>query len=171
MADDRADPIRLLCLDVDGVLTDGGIRLDDRGVERKRFHARDGVGLRIWLALGHEVALLTGRAGRAARHRARELGIRHVIQGSTDKAADFADLLDALGLAASQAAMIGDDLPDLRVMRLAGYPIAVADAVPEVRQMAAFVTTCPGGQGAVREAVEHLLKTQGRWNEALSMFG
>lgn len=163
--------IRLLVLDVDGVLTDGAIQLDDTGRELKRFHVRDGAGLRIWARLGNATAIVTGRSGGAVRHRAAELGIRHVFQGVADKQKQFGRLLDDLDLDASQAAVIGDDLGDLPVMRLAGYPIAVADAVREVREIAEYVTTRPGGQGAVREAVEHLLKARGEWSDALALFG
>lgn len=171
MVANLVENIELICLDVDGVLTDGGIHIDDLGRETKRFHVRDGLGLRLWQHLGGEVAIITGRSGAAVRHRAGELGINHVFQGSRDKVADFGHLLDDLDLAASQAAFIGDDLPDLPVMRLAGYPIAVADAAREVRDIAEYVTTRPGGLGAVREAVEHLLKAQDRWDEALELFG
>ena len=171
MADPATDLIQLICLDVDGVLTDGGIYLDDQGVETKRFHVRDGLGLNIWKKLGGELAIITGRSGLAVRHRADELGIEHVFQGSTDKVADFGRLLNDLGLTASQAAMIGDYLPDLPVLRLCGYPMAVADAAREVREEADYITTRPGGLGAVREAVEHLLKAQDRWDEALELFG
>ncbi len=163
--------IELLCLDVDGVMTDGGIVLDDRGAETKRFHVRDGTGIRIWKRLGYEVALITGREGGAVRARAGELGIGHVIQGSQDKGRSFADLLRELGLDAARAAILADDLPDLPIMRRAGYAMAVADASPEVRELAAFVTTSPGGQGAVREAIEHLLRAKDRWDEAVALFG
>ena len=162
--------IELLCLDVDGVLTDGGILLDDRGLETKRFHVRDGTGLRIWQRLGYEVCLITGRDGEALRHRVAELGITHVVQGSRDKGAAFDKILGTLGLAARQAAMLADDLPDLPIMKRAGYAMAVADAVDEVRARARFVTGRPGGHGAVREAIEHLLKEKGRWDEALRLF-
>ncbi|MHC4416252.1 MAG: KdsC family phosphatase [Planctomycetota bacterium] len=163
--------IELLCLDVDGVMTDGGIRLDDHGVETKRFHVRDGTGIRLWMRLGYEVALITGRSGMAVRHRADELGIEHLIQGSRDKGKDFERLLGNLALTAPQAAILADDLPDLPVMRRAGYAMAVADAVPEVLAEAAFVTSVPGGHGAVREAVEHLLKAKDRWVQAVGLLG
>ena len=163
--------IQLLCLDVDGVLTDGSIVIDDQGVESKRFHVRDGTGLRMWMRMGGRVALITGRRGMAVRHRADELGIRYLIQGSTDKLADFRGLLEQLELKASQAAMLGDDLPDLPIMRLCGYPMAVADAVPEVRAIARFVTVHPGGHGAARETVEHLLQASDRLEEARKIFG
>lgn len=164
-------PIALLVLDVDGVLTDGSILIDDHGCETKRFHVRDGTGIAIWRRLGGEVAIITGRSGRAVGHRAVELGVRHVVQGVADKADAFGTLLDELDIAASASAAMGDDLPDLPMLRLAGYPIAVADAVPEVRALAEFVTVRPGGRGAVREAIEHLLKAASRWDEALAWYG
>ncbi len=162
--------VELLCLDVDGVMTNGGIMLDDDGVETKRFHVRDGTGLKIWMRLGYQVALITGRSGRALEHRARELGIAHVTQGSRDKAAAFESLLGELSLSPEQAAILADDLPDLPIMDRAGYAMAVADAVEEVRARAAFVTSRAGGDGAVREAVEHLLKAKDRWREAVEFF-
>ncbi len=171
MSNDAAAEIELLCLDVDGVMTDGGIRLDDNGVETKRFHVRDGTGIRLWIRLGYHVALVTGRSGKALQHRAAELDIRHVIQASTDKARALDELLKELSLTPAQAAVLGDDLPDLPMMRRAGYAMAVADAVPEIRQAAKFITTRAGGDGAVREAVEHLLKAKRRWGEAVDLFG
>lgn len=171
MPDDAAArKIRLLVLDVDGVLSDGLIHIDGRGVESKTFHARDGAGIAIWRKLGHEVAIITGRSSMTVQHRADELGIPHVFQGVRDKMKVLGTLLNELGLAASEAAAMGDDLPDLPMLRLAGYPIAVADAAREVRDMATFVTLRPGGRGAVREAIEHLLKAQERWAEALALF-
>ncbi len=171
MSNNAAAGIDLLCLDVDGVMTDGSINLDDGGVETKRFHVRDGTGIRIWTRLGYHLALITGRSGEALGHRAAELDIRHVIQASTDKARSLQELLDELSLTPSQAAILGDDLPDLPMMRKAGYAMAVADAVEEVQQAAAFVTTRAGGDGAVREAVEHLLRAKGRWGEAVDLYG
>ena len=170
MSENAAADVELLCLDVDGVMTDGSIRLDDNAVETKRFHVRDGTGIRIWSRLGYHVALITGRSGQAVRHRAAELGIEHVIQASTDKAASLDTILNKLSLEPAQAAILGDDLPDLPMLRKAGYPMAVADAVAEVLQVAAFVTTHAGGDGAVREAIEHLLSAKGRWNEAVDLF-
>jgi len=165
-----ATVIRLICLDVDGVLTDGGISLDDHAVETKRFHVRDGAGMRIWKKLGGELAVITGRRGMAVRHRLNELGIKHFFQGVDHKAAAFGELLNDLDLKASQAAMIGDDLADLPILRLCGYPMAVSDACAEVRAIAEFTTVRPGGTGAVREAIEHLLKEQGRWEDAVELF-
>ena len=169
-ADRAAENVRLLVLDVDGVMTDGIIQIDDRGVETKRFHARDGLGIKTWIALEYETAIITGRQGMAVRHRAAELGIRHVFQGVDRKVEPFGELLRDLDLVASDAAVIGDDLADLPLLHLAGYPMAVADAAEEVRRAADFVTVRPGGRGAVREAIEHLLKAAGRWEDALALF-
>src|SRR5262245_49861841 len=105
MDHDQAENVQLLCLDVDGVMTDGSIMMDDLGVESKRFHVRDGTGIKLWMKLGYEVAIITGRRGMAVRHRANELGIHHVLQGSLDKLEDFGALLAASGLVASQTAM------------------------------------------------------------------
>lgn len=162
--------IRLLCLDVDGVLTDGGISIDDAGHEQKRFHVRDGAAMRMWSRLGLEIAVITGRNGMALRHRLRELGVRHVISGSKEKGGAFEGLLSELGMKAEDAAMIGDDLPDLPILRRCGLPVAVRDASPEVISVARFVTARPGGSGAVRDTVEHILKAQGRWDDAVRLF-
>jgi 3-deoxy-D-manno-octulosonate 8-phosphate phosphatase (KDO 8-P phosphatase) len=162
--------IRLLCLDVDGVLTDGGISIDDAGHEQKRFHVRDGAAMRMWARLGYETAVITGRNGMALRHRLRELGVRHVISGSKEKGGAFDGLLAEIGIGADEAAMIGDDLPDLPILRRCGMPIAVRDASQEVLDVAKFVTPRPGGSGAVRDAVEHILKAQDRWIDAVRLF-
>ncbi len=162
--------IELLCLDVDGVLTDGSIMLDDHGNETKRFNARDGLGIRLWMKMGFYVAIITGRSGMAVTHRASELGITHIYQGVKDKGAAFQELLSELGLHPEETAVLADDLPDLPMMRAAGYAMAVGDSVSEVRYAAAFVTVRPGGKGAVREVVEHLLKAKGRWDEAIALF-
>ncbi len=166
----RAESVRLLCLDVDGVLTDGTVALDDLGHETKRFNAKDGLGISLWRKLGGEVAVITGRAGLAVRHRLEELGVRHLYSGSHDKLHDLRSAAEACGVPLEAVAFVGDDLPDLPAMRACGYPVAVHDAAQEVRDAAAFVTAAPGGRGAVREAVEHLLRTQNRWNDALAMF-
>lgn len=159
--------LRLLCLDVDGVLTDGGILIDDRGHETKRFHVHDGAGLRMWRSLGLEVAVITGRRGMALRHRLEELGIRIVVGGAGNKVEVFERIAGELGVDASQAAMVGDDLPDLALLRACGYPVAVPDAVAEVKAVARYVTTRPGGNGAVRDAIDHLLRAMGRYDEAV----
>ena len=170
MSTARPEHVRLLCLDVDGVLTDGSINIDDNGKETKRFHVRDGSGIKMWTALGYDVAIITGRRGTAVRHRANELGLKYVLQGVADKAVALRELLDDLRVDPDEAAAVGDDLPDLPMLRNVGYPIAVSDAAAEVRDLAAFTTLRPGGYGAVREVVEHLIKARGRWDDALAVF-
>jgi 3-deoxy-D-manno-octulosonate 8-phosphate phosphatase (KDO 8-P phosphatase) len=162
--------VTLLCLDVDGVLTDGGIHIDDHGVETKRFHVRDGAGIRMWRRLGGEVAVITGRRSGSLRHRLAELGVRHVVQGAGHKGEALEELCAELRVEPRRCAMIGDDLPDLPALRVCGYPMAVFDAAAEVKALAQFVTVRPGGVGAVREAIEHLLRAQGRWAEALALW-
>ncbi|MFZ7112727.1 MAG: KdsC family phosphatase [Desulfatiglandales bacterium] len=164
------DRIKLLVLDVDGVLTDGRIILNDHGEEIKRFHARDGVGLSLLMAAGIDVAVITGRISGVVQHRARELGITEIHQGVKDKAAIFFDLLQRKGLEKAEVCVVGDDLPDLPMFRLAGLAVAVADAALEVREAATVVTKRRGGLGAVREVCELILKTQGKWENALYSF-
>jgi 3-deoxy-D-manno-octulosonate 8-phosphate phosphatase (KDO 8-P phosphatase) len=159
----RCAPIELLLLDVDGVLTDGGIIYADEGEELKQFHVRDGSGLKFWQLAGKRAAILTGRTSRVVDVRAREIGIAPVIQGAADKLAAFRDLLGQLALTPEQVCFVGDDLPDLPVLRACGLAIAVADACPEVRLAAHHVTRTRGGKGAVREGIELVLRAQGRW--------
>lgn len=166
----RAAGVTLLVLDVDGVLTDGSIVYDDAGHEIKSFHVRDGVGIRSWQRLGFMAAILTGRGGGAVERRAEELGISLLRQGSSDKGAAFLEMCREAGVEPRDAAFVGDDWPDLAPMRACGYPIAVADAAEAVRSIAAFVTSTPGGRGAVREAVEHLLEARGLLTEARAMY-
>lgn len=165
-----AQTTTVLCLDVDGVLTDGSLYIDDHGNEMKRFHVRDGSGVRMWMLMGYEVVIITGRSGMAVRHRANELGVRMVIQGAADKESAFHDALKQLGASAKQVAIVADDVPELPIIRAAGYAIAVADAVDEVQRACDFVTDRPGGHAAVREAIEHLLKSRGQWDEAVKRF-
>lgn len=161
--DHAPEDVKLLCLDVDGVLTDGSILIDDHGVETKRFFVRDGTALRAWQRAGGVVAIITGRSGEAVQRRAVELGIDLIRSGVARKGPVFDELIAELGLAASEAAMVGDDLPDLAVLDRCGYPVAVQDAAPEVKAAARLVTKAPGGRGAVREVVEHLLVARGVW--------
>ena len=168
MDPETAGGIRLLCLDVDGVLTDGRLVFDNSGNELKRFHVRDGLGIRLWLEAGHEVAIISSRSSEAVTRRAGELGISHVHQGCTDKLAALESVCTATGVAPAQAAAMGDDLPDLPVLNAVAMPIAVSDAAPEVRDAATWVTETPGGHGAVREVIERLLSSQGCWDELLT---
>jgi YrbI family 3-deoxy-D-manno-octulosonate 8-phosphate phosphatase len=162
--------IRLLVCDVDGVLTDGRIIYDSTGAETKQFHVRDGSGLKYWQRAGHAVALLSGRSCRTTERRAEELGIGIVHQGVKDKWPVMERILDAAGCTADEAAYVGDDLPDLPVMYRVGCPVAVADAVAEVRAAACRVTTLGGGQGAVRETIEWILRAQGRWDTIMARY-
>ena len=163
----RAQNIRLLILDVDGVLTDGRLYFDAKGEALKVFHVRDGHGIKQAQRAGIEVALLSGRRSDAAYHRAKELGINRFHEGLRDKVAVMQEIMAAMGIEASQVAMVGDDLVDLPIMSRAGLAVAVADAVPEVLAAAQWVTTNPGGRGAVREVCDLLLKAQGKWGEVV----
>jgi 3-deoxy-D-manno-octulosonate 8-phosphate phosphatase (KDO 8-P phosphatase) len=162
----RCEPIRLLVLDVDGVLTDGRITYTDDGVEIKSFHVRDGSGLVLWQRAGRQVAIISGRTSRAVEVRATELGIKLLDQGRADKQQALHDLLTTLDVPPEQVCAVGDDLPDLPLLRVCGLAVAVADACAEVRAAAHFVTMVPGGYGAVREVVEMVLRAQGLWNVA-----
>jgi len=159
-----AKGIELILLDVDGVLTDGSVVYLDDGTELKRFHVRDGSGLKLWHTAGKRSAIVSGRKSGVVERRAAELGIGPVLQGRDDKLAAFAEVLAATGLRPEQVCAIGDDLPDVPVLRRCGLAVAVADACPELRAVADYVTASPGGRGAVREAIEWLLKLDGRWD-------
>ena len=163
--------IRLLVLDVDGVLTDGTILIDDEGRHYRRFHLRDGMGVVLWKAAGRQVALLTAKRSKSTQARAAMLGIELLEEGSRDKLPGLERILAATGIPAEQTAFMGDDLLDLAVMRRVGYPMTVADGADEAREIARYVTHQSGGQAAVREAIEHLLKREGAWEEALRSIG
>src|SRR5215469_4426732 len=143
--DARCAPIELLIADVDGVLTDGVIAIGADGAEVKRFHVRDGLGYALWHRAGKQSAILSGRCAAAVERRAAELSIAHVLQGHDAKAGPFRDLMRRLGLEPGQVCYIGDDLPDLPVLRAVGLAACPADAVPEVRGIAHFVTRSSGG--------------------------
>lgn len=166
----RMRAVRLLVCDVDGVLTDGGMWMTSDGREAKRFSARDGLGLSLAAAAGLKTAFLTARRSSVVARRARECGVPLVIQGRRDKGPAFAELCRRAGVPAAAAAYVGDDLVDLPALRQAGLAVAVADAAPEVRDEADFVTTARGGHGAVREVIERLFKAQGRWSQAIAPF-
>lgn len=162
--------VSALLLDVDGVLTDGRIIYDDAGVETKRFHVRDGLGVRLLMDAGIAVGIVTGRSGAALQHRCRDLGIDLVLDGVSDKAAALAAIQDREGHPLERMAFAGDDLPDLPAMVRAGVALAVADAAPEVRDRADAVTDRPGGRGAVREICEAILRARDQWEAALNRF-
>ena len=149
--------IRLLALDVDGVLTDGRLYYGLQGEALKVFHVRDGAGLKQLCAAGMVVAVISGRRSPMTRRRCRELGIRHVIQGVADKQVALQRLCMRLAIEPAECACIGDDTPDVPMMRAAGLAFAVADAHEEARRAAHVVTALPGGHGAVREVCDRLL--------------
>lgn len=166
--------IRLLGLDVDGVLTDNGIYVGPvagQAVELKRFDIQDGLGLMLLRIAGIPVVWLSGRASEATAVRARELRVEELLQvPGPGKLEAFGKVLDARGIAWEEAAFVGDDLADLTVMRRVGLPIAVANAVAEVRAVATYVTRASGGHGAVREVVEALLGARGEWPDILERY-
>jgi 3-deoxy-D-manno-octulosonate 8-phosphate phosphatase (KDO 8-P phosphatase) len=167
---ERLRAVELLVLDVDGVLTEGSIVYDESGNEWKHFHVRDGSGLKIWNHVGKKAAIITGRTSRLVDRRAAELGISPVIQGAQEKVPALRDLVRVTGVSAERMCAIGDDVPDLGMMANCGLAVAVADACPEVRQAAHFVTRAVGGRGAVREAIELILHAQGRWSPIVERF-
>jgi YrbI family 3-deoxy-D-manno-octulosonate 8-phosphate phosphatase len=166
----RCQQIEVVLSDVDGVLTDGRLLLDNQGIESKQFHIRDGLGIRLWQKAGYRFGLVTHRSSQGVKVRAAELGVEIVRQGAGDKLATVKEILHELDLTPQQACYIGDDLPDLRVVRYVSLGVAVADACDELRQAADFVTRTPGGAGAVRETLETILKAQRRWDEALHSY-
>jgi YrbI family 3-deoxy-D-manno-octulosonate 8-phosphate phosphatase len=163
-------PIELILADVDGVLTDGFIILTNEGIEIKRFHIRDGLGIKVWHRAGGKFGLITGRNSHIVNVRAGELGIDIVRQGTVQKLAAVKEILAQLNLEPRQCCFIGDDLPDLAPMKYVGLGVAVADAALDVRQAADYVTTAAGGNGAVREVIEMILRSQQRWDDALNPY-
>jgi 3-deoxy-D-manno-octulosonate 8-phosphate phosphatase (KDO 8-P phosphatase) len=168
--DARIAAIDLLVLDVDGVLTDGSIMLSPDGAEFKTFHVRDGSAIVWWRRLGKKAAIISGRSSPAVVKRAAELGIDEVRLNIADKRAEMDSMLNKLGVTANGACAVGDDLPDLPVMRATRLAVAVADACPEVQAAAHHVTMAAGGRGAVRETIEWILKRQGRWSEVVDRY-
>ncbi|RMD78899.1 MAG: HAD-IIIA family hydrolase, partial [Gammaproteobacteria bacterium] len=166
----RARAVELVVFDVDGVLTDGGLLLDERGQEHKIFHSRDGHGMKMLQRAGVRIAVISGRVSGAVTHRMAGLGVRHVHQGCEDKLPAYEALLEELGLGPGQTAYVGDDVVDLPVMRRAGLAVAVADAHPLVRARAHWCTTAPGGRGAAREVCELVLEAKGRLEAALAPY-
>ena len=161
---ERCRGVRLLVLDVDGVLTEGGIVYGTGGLEVKRFHVRDGSGLKMWRQAGRRSALITGRSSPVVDARAVELGVDFVFQGAADKLAAYRRLLEDAAMPPSAVCYVGDDLPDLPPMRRCGLAAAVADGCREVRGAAHHVTRAAGGRGAVREVIELVLRRQGEWD-------
>jgi 3-deoxy-D-manno-octulosonate 8-phosphate phosphatase (KDO 8-P phosphatase) len=163
MLDDKLKQVSLLLMDVDGVLTGGEIIYTDSGEQIKVFNVKDGLGIRMLKAAGIQVGIITGRTGKALRHRCDNLGIELVFDGVRDKALLLETIANRTGIAPQACAFIGDDLPDWSIMKKVGCAVAVADAHEMIRQIAHMVTRAPGGQGAVRETCEAILKAQNKW--------
>jgi len=162
--------IQLLVLDVDGVLTDGTVTINADGSESKSFNVLDGHGIRMWQRAGLKVAFLSGRFSEATKHRAEQLEVDCCAQDCFEKLPALKKLLEQLGIAANKTAYIGDDLLDLPVIMYVGFGAAVANAVDEVKDTADYVTTHSGGNGAVREVIEYILKNTGRWSELMKRY-
>lgn len=165
---EKAKKIRCLICDVDGVLTDGLLYLDNHGNELKAFHVQDGMGLKLLMAAGIEVAVITTARNAVIDHRMQQLGITHYFKGQVDKRSAFEQLRERLGFALDEIAYIGDDLPDLPIIQRVGMGIAVANAVRQVKEFAAWVTDQHGGRGAVREVCDLLLSAQQKQDAALA---
>jgi len=164
------EKIKMLVLDVDGVLTDGTIAVNADGSESKSFNMLDGHGIRMWRRAGLQVALLSGRKSEPTSRRAEQIKADYCIEDCHDKAAGLKELLERSGLSGVQVAYVGDDLPDLPAMRIAGFSAAVANAAEELKQNADYVTGSPGGGGAVREVIEYILKKTGKWQELVKRY-
>lgn len=166
----RAARVKLLLMDCDGVLTDGRIWILEDGEDQKAFHTRDGLGIDLLHRAGLKSGIISGRTSSALERRAQSLGVSYLWQGRDDKRQAFAGTLAQAGVTNEEVAYVGDDLTDLPLMVQSGFAIAVGDAVAEVKARAHYVTTATGGNGAVREVVELILKAQGRWDELVKSY-
>jgi 3-deoxy-D-manno-octulosonate 8-phosphate phosphatase (KDO 8-P phosphatase) len=166
----RARRVRLAIFDVDGVLTDGTLYLSARGEEMKAFNILDGLGLKMLAGSGVRLAVITGRKSAVVARRAKETGIAHVLQGVGDKLDAYQGLLRKLGLAEEETSFMGDDLPDLPVLRRCGLAFSVPNAPEIVRSQAHYVTAVPGGRGAAREACEFMLRAQGTFEAQAGIY-
>ncbi len=167
---ERVKKIQLLILDVDGVLTDGGLYRSDDGQEAKRFNSRDGLGIRLLKSSGIQTAIITGRTSQVVKHRATELDIEHVYQGKTEKAKTFEELCKKLQLAFDEVAYMGDDIIDLPVMIRSGLALTVANAHPLVIERSHWISQYNGGHGAVREACELIMQLQNNWQAVIDKY-
>jgi 3-deoxy-D-manno-octulosonate 8-phosphate phosphatase (KDO 8-P phosphatase) len=167
---EKAKNIKLLILDVDGVLTDGRIVIDDRGVETKCFDVRDGHGIKLLKRANIEVVIITGRNSEVVTHRARELGIDSVYQNIHDKLEVYQSILGQKGLKDGEVGFVGDDLVDLPLLRRVGFSAVVADSIEELKSYADYISRNRGGRGAVREISELILKAQGKWSELMERY-
>lgn len=167
----RGKPVKVLLMDVDGTMTPGYVCLqtfpDGSVAEMKMFHAHDGAGIKLASIMGIRTGLITGRDSPATARRARESSMEFVIQGQPKKLESYKAILTRAGVTDEEVAYVGDDLPDLPILQRVGLGVAVANAVVEVKRAAHYVTVAKGGEGAIREVVELILKAQGRWKKAI----
>jgi 3-deoxy-D-manno-octulosonate 8-phosphate phosphatase (KDO 8-P phosphatase) len=167
---ESAIKVKMLLLDVDGVMTDGGIIIDDKGQELKVFHVRDGHGIKLLLRNGINVGIITGRTSAVVKKRAEELGIKDVYQGCHDKVMAYEKIKESHKLKDEEIGFIGDDIVDIPLLKRVGFPVAVADATEETKAVAIYVTETRGGRGAVREVAEFILKAKGLWKRVIDEY-
>ncbi|UYV12134.1 MAG: HAD hydrolase family protein [Phycisphaera sp.] len=167
---EKAAGVKLLCLDVDGTLTDGGLYLNEDNVETRRFCVHDGQGITAWHRLGYTTAIVTARPARAVRRRARDLDIAHLFDSVADKRQTILELVKDLGLTIDEVAFVGDDLSDLRAMHTVGCPIAVGDADQGIKDLCVLTTRAEGGRGAVREAIWAILRAQDKLDHVMALY-
>ena len=168
---EKARKIRLLLLDVDGVLTDGRIIYDSRGRDMKFFDVHDGLGVYVLRKAGIKTILITAKGSKAIGPRARDMQVEAVFENVSPKTAVLDRILKKYGVNTDEICFVGDDLVDLCLMKRVGFPVAVFNACPEIKQAASYITLKEGGRGAVREIAEIILKSQGRWGEILELYG
>lgn len=166
----RAEKIRLIVMDVDGVLSDGIIAVNDQGQEHKNFHVRDGSAIVGWLRTGYQAAILSGRSAKCVDIRAKELGIPFVLQGNPRKISGLHHILHQTGYSLAETCFIGDDLPDLPLFGMVGLAASPADAVEEIQQQSHFISRYAGGRGAVNDLIRSLMKVQNRWQEHMDWY-
>lgn len=170
MIEDRIRKIKWAFFDVDGVLTDGRIILDGSGEEIKSFNVKDGIGIYMLHLAGIKTGIISGRVSKAVEKRASELKIDILVQGSTDKLADFYKLKESYGFVEEEVMFVGDDIVDIPILRRVGFAVAVSDAPQEVKSISHYVTTNRGGNGAVREVCDLILKTQGKYDNLIQRY-
>ena len=166
----RMQGIQLILSDVDGVMTCGGISYDNQGVETKTFHVRDGMGIKLWQRTGYQFGVITARSSHIVKLRMDELSVDLVRQGAEKKLDVAREIMNEMSLTVEQICYIGDDLTDMALMETVGLAASVSDGAPEVRKCAHLVTKAAGGQGAIRELIEAILKSQNRWQEMLQAY-
>ncbi len=162
--------IKLLVVDVDGVMTNGSISIDSHGNESKTFNLLDGHGIRMWKRAGMKIAFLSGRSSEPTRYRAEQLEIDHCLQRCYYKLPALQELLKEINVLPEETAYMGDDLMDLPPVRHVGFGVAVANGVDELKEYADYITNKPGGGGAVREVIEYILKSVGKWDELMQRY-